>query len=218
MKAPQTIKIYQSQVRLFILIALTVFFTHTIAMAVFAIVPHFETWAESLIQSALLLVLLFPVLYFFLFGPLILHITECEEAEEATRESEYKYRNLFEHLSDAAYLVDVETGRILDTNSQGERLPGRARGEIMGMNQSKLFPIGQEQERRDGFAAYARQEPPADFETEIGRKDGACLPVRISGVPTVLHDRKLIILFIRDLTEQRENKQREHQEPSGKTL
>lgn len=197
---PKTIKIYQSPIRLLVLIALTIFFTHTFAMALFAVLPHFAMWVESVVQSSLLLILLFPVLYCFSFRPLILHIGEREQAEEAMRESEYKYRNLFEHLSDAAFLVDVETGRILDTNSQGERLLGRTRGEIMGMNQSKLYPPDEEEEQRERFATYALQEQPGDYEAEITRKDGSGVPVRISGVPTVLHGRRLILEFIRDLT------------------
>lgn len=212
-------RIYESPIRLLILIALTIFFTHLFTMVLFAVLPRFAMWVESAVQSGLLLVLLFPVLYFFSFRPLILHITEREQAEEAMRESEYKYRNLFEHLSDAAFLVDVETGRILDTNSQGERLLGRTRGEIMGMNQSKLYPPDEEKEQRERFAAFARPERPEDYETAITRKDGARVPVRISGVPTVLHGRKLILEFVRDMTGHgRQETQRDNEPPTKKTL
>ena len=191
--------IYESPVRLLGLIVLTIFVTHMLAMGGFALLPHFPMWIESAAQSVLLVCLLFPVLYLFSFRPLLLHIAEREQAEEAMRESEYKYRNLFEHLSDAAFLVDIETGRILDTNSQGERLLGRSRGEIMGLNQSKLYRPEQEKEQREHFATYARQEHPGDYEAEIIRRDGSCISVRISGVPTVLHGRKLLLEFIRDL-------------------
>ena len=60
--------------------------------------------------------------------------SERKRAEEALRESGYKYRYLFEELNDAAFLADVETGRILDTNKQGEALLGRTREEIIGMH------------------------------------------------------------------------------------
>jgi len=200
MKIPTRLKIYESPIRLLLLIAATLFVTHTLAMVMFALLPQFSMWTESLIESVLLLILLFPVLYFFSLRPLLMHIAEREQAEEAMRESESKYRNLFEHLSDAAFLVDVETGRILDTNSQGERLLDRTRGAIMGMNQSKLYSPDSEEEQRERFAIYARQERPEDYESEITRKDGGRVPVRISGVPTILHGRKLILEFIRDMT------------------
>src|SRR5437867_1623098 len=45
---------------------------------------------------------------------------ELKRAEEAMCQSEYKYRHLFESLSDAAFLSDERTGRIIDTNQQAE--------------------------------------------------------------------------------------------------
>lgn len=199
-RRPKNIAIYRSPIRLLALIALTIFVTHTFAMIMFALLPQFTMWVESLIESCLLILLLFPVLHYFSFRPLILHITERDRAEEAMRESEFKYRHLFEHLSDAVFVMDVETGRILDTNSQGERMLGRTRGEIMGMNQTKMYPADRDQEQRERFAGYAGQERPGDYETEIIRKDGGSVRVRISGVPTILHGRRLILEFFRDLT------------------
>lgn len=173
-------------------------------MVVFALLPQFPMRIESLIESVLLLILLFPVLYYFSLRPLLIHIAERELAEEAMRESEHKYRYLFEHLSDAALLVDAETGRILDTNSQGERLLGRARREIMGLNQTKLYLPGKAEEQQKRFAAYALQERPADYETEIVRKDGTIASVRVRGIPTVLYGRKLILELVRDMTKHSE--------------
>jgi PAS domain S-box-containing protein len=216
MKTAQTVKIYESPVRLLSLIAVTIFLAHAFVLVLFTFLPHFATWDESIIQSSAFLILLFPALYFFSFRPLILHISERERAEEAMRESEFKYRNLFEHLSDAAFLVDLETGRVIDTNSRGEGLLGRGRGEIMGMKECDMFPPEQEQRFCDRFAAYARRERPADMDTEILPKGGRRVPVHISGVPTVLHNRKLIILFIRELTPKREKKRARRREPLRK--
>ena len=216
MKAPQAIKIYHSPIRLLVLIAITIFVAHTFLMFLFAFLPQFATWDESIIQSTVFLVLLFPILYFYSFRPLILHITERGEAEEAMRESECKYRNLFEHLSDAAFLVDVETGRVIDTNTQGECLLYRGRGEIMGMKECEMFPPEEEHRFCERFAAYARQERPPDMDIEILPKHGPRVPVRISGIPTVLHGRRLIILLIRELAPKREKKPARNREPVRK--
>src|SRR5580658_4202279 len=40
---------------------------------------------------------------------------ERERAEQTMRESEHKYREVFENLGEAAFLVDEKTGRIIDT-------------------------------------------------------------------------------------------------------
>jgi PAS domain S-box-containing protein len=67
---------------------------------------------------------------------------ERERAEEAMRQSEHKYRELFESLSDAAFLVDEQSGKIIDTNRQAEILLGRSRAQILGHNQSEFLSSG----------------------------------------------------------------------------
>ena len=199
-KSARPLAIYRSPIRLLILIALTMFVTHALAMVMFALLPQFRMWIETLIESVLLLVLLFPVLYFFSFRPLLLHIAEREEAEAAMVQSEYKYRQLFENLSDAAFLIDVETGRILDTNNQAEVLLGRTRGEIMGMNQSKLYPLEKSEESHSHLTRLAQQSGPGDYDSEIVGSGGKTRLVHISGTAVTLHGRKLVLELFRDLT------------------
>src|ERR1700722_16325404 len=45
---------------------------------------------------------------------------ECERAERAMRESEHKYREVFESLGEAAFLADEKTGKIMETNRRAE--------------------------------------------------------------------------------------------------
>ena len=199
-KFTRPLAIYRSPIRLLVLIALTLFVTHALAMALFAVLPQFRMWIETLIESVLLLILLFPVLYYFSFRPLLLHIAEREEAEAAMIQSEYKYRQLFEHLSDAAFLIDVETGRILDTNKQAEVLLSRTRGQIMGLNQSKLYPPEKAEESRLQLSRLAQQSGPGDFESEVIDSGGRTISVHVSGTPVVLHGRELVLELFREAT------------------
>src|SRR5580698_3590432 len=66
---------------------------------------------------------------------------ERERAEEAMRQSEHKYRELFECLSDAAFLADAQSGKIIDTNHSAETLLGCSRAEILGRNQSQFLSL-----------------------------------------------------------------------------
>src|SRR5688572_17550107 len=65
---------------------------------------------------------------------------DAHRAEEDLRQSEYKYRCLFEHLPDAAFLCDASTGRVIDTNRRGETLLSLDRAAVLGMRLSQFMP------------------------------------------------------------------------------
>jgi len=122
-------------------------------------------------------------------------------AEEALRESERKYRYLFENLSDAAFLADAETGRILDANKRAEALLGRTRREILGMHQTELHPPSKGAHYRRIFARHVQQDHVAHDDGEVTRKDGATVPVGMSAATFTNADQHLILRLFHDMTE-----------------
>lgn len=128
-------------------------------------------------------------------------VTDRKRAEEALRESEEKYRDLFEGLADAAFLADPETGLIIEANAAAEELLGRSRGEIVGMHQSALHRAAEADKYRQMFAEHATQGPAVDAEAEVVRKDGATVPVRIGAATMTVGGRRLMLGLFRDVTE-----------------
>ena len=57
------------------------------------IVPlfHFSSWMATLFDACILVLLLSPVLYLFVFRPMAQHINEREQAEQTLRESEMRF-------------------------------------------------------------------------------------------------------------------------------
>ena len=75
-------------------------------------------------------------------GPVVLSflsdITERVLAEEALRESERKYRVLFDEAADSIAIIDIE-GHLLDVNKRFEEESGWSREEMIGKN---VFTLG----------------------------------------------------------------------------
>jgi PAS domain S-box-containing protein len=129
---------------------------------------------------------------------------ELQRVENAMIQSEHKYRQLFESLSEAALLADAHSGRIIDTNRQAESLLGRSRSQILGTTVDRLLPAETLAEYRRRLVAPAQSPKRAVFEGEILPCDGRAIPVLISAAPIVIHDRHLILGLYRDVTGQKQ--------------
>lgn len=115
-------------------------------------------------------------------------------AEEAMRVSEFKYRHLFESMSEAAFLIEEKSGRVIDVNRQAELLLGRERSEILGMNQAAVFSLGGETET-DQVLAQCLMEGPS-CECEIVRRDGSRAPVHMSVSRVDLYGRQCFFALL----------------------
>ncbi len=125
-------------------------------------------------------------------------------AEEAMRNSEFKYRHLFESLSDAAFLIDKNTGRIIDTNRQAEILLDRQRWEILGSTQVQIFPV-------EDLASLLFDAPEQglrrECETQVQRRNASLVSVLVSGSEIQLYGHHLWLLLVRDITERRQSEE-----------
>ncbi len=64
--------------------------------------------------------------------------TESKIAEQKLRESEERYRDLFENAHDLIYSIDLN-GNIISVNKAAERATGYTRGEALTMNAAQLL-------------------------------------------------------------------------------
>ncbi len=125
---------------------------------------------------------------------LITHeITERKRAEKDLRESEERFRALFEGSLDAIFLADPESGRILDANPAALELLLRPYEEIVGLHHSQVHPPHRAEDSKKMFAEFV-QDPKGNalLESQVLRSDGTEVPVevlaqiiQIDGVPVV---------------------------------
>ncbi|HHT9123633.1 MAG TPA: GAF domain-containing protein, partial [Candidatus Wunengus sp. YC63] len=76
---------YQSPIYLFVILAISVTAAEMQIMICFHFLPPFPMVIGAVIDSLLLFILLLPIIYFFVFRPLKLHISKREEAETALK-------------------------------------------------------------------------------------------------------------------------------------
>ncbi len=119
---------------------------------------------------------------------------EARLAEQWMRESEHKYRQLFDALTEAVFVIDEASGRIIDTNRQAERLLGRERQAIVGKNHATLVssPSGKLvlAELRGCAAAGG------GCVLQLMLANGAPLRVHASASPIELYGRSLLLVLM----------------------
>jgi PAS domain S-box-containing protein len=114
---------------------------------------------------------------------------ERDRAERAMRESEHKYREVFECLADAAFLTDAKTGKIFDTNRCAEKMLGCGRGEILGQKISHVLAV----------LDQAGVDDATPFECAMTLANGSALPVRVNTTKLTIHGHPLVLRLCRDL-------------------
>jgi PAS domain S-box-containing protein len=130
-------------------------------------------------------------------------IIEREQAEEELRESEKRYHTLFENASDAVFIVDTETGKIVYTNKKAEKLTGRNRDELIGMHYSELHPPEEAERHKRGFIDDVIHGGTVDKAALVVRKDGTKIPVLISANTFELGRKKVVQGIFHDITERK---------------
>ena len=130
-------------------------------------------------------------------------IKERIQAEKKLKESEEKYRGLFENTGDAIFIVDIETGIILDANWQAEKLTGHPRQELIGLHQSRLHPAQDAEYYRKKFQKHVKNELSFDLEAEAVKKDGSVVPIFISSNLIDLQGKKVVQGIFRDISKEK---------------
>ena len=134
----------------------------------------------------------------------IVDITERRKAEEALRESEEKYRSIFNTAAGLITSVD-RNGIILDCNARIKDLLGYEKDEVVGQSIAKIFHPDYLQQARaclneilvDGFAHHK--------EFKMARKNNEIIDVEINAAGVKDKEAKYVggICIVQDITERK---------------
>ncbi len=130
------------------------------------------------------------------------------QAEQALRESEQRFRTLFEDAPDPIYLNDLQ-GNFLDGNRAAEEITGYKREELIGKNMFHLGLLTPADLTRasENIAKGVAGRPTGPDEFTLKRKDGSLATLEIRTFPMKTCAQRAVLGIARDITERRRAEQ-----------
>lgn len=127
-------------------------------------------------------------------------ISGSKRMEQALRESEVRFRTIFEANPDAIATAAWEDGRFIDVNPAFEGLSGYLREEIIGRRPLELGFWVDEAERAAFRRLLSEQGAVRDFEARLRTKAGA-IKTTLTCVDVIEIDgRRLMLRMVKDIT------------------
>ena len=131
-------------------------------------------------------------------------ITERKRMEKTLRDSEARYRTLFEGSADGIVIADSETKQFKYANSALCRMLGYTEAELCALGVADIHPPESFPHVVAEFEAQARGDKTLAPDLPCLRKDGSVFPADISAVKITIDGRPCNVGFIRDITERKQ--------------
>jgi PAS domain S-box-containing protein len=128
-------------------------------------------------------------------------ITERKRAEQQLRDSEQRFRDLFEGSPDAIFVEDAH-GTVLDINPAACRLQGLRREELIGKNLCDLVPPELREEVARDFQALVEGRL-QQVEGVSRTHDGRVIPVEVRASRINYVGKPAVLLHVRDITDRK---------------
>jgi PAS domain S-box-containing protein len=129
-------------------------------------------------------------------------VTQQKRMEEALRDSEQRYRTLFDHAGDAIFVHDLD-GQFLDVNRVACERLGYTREALLEMTPMDIAASEDADQVRGHIEAIQRAEHIV-FEATHVRRDGTRIPVEINSRYIEYEGRPAVLNLARDITGRRE--------------
>ncbi|MGE0745770.1 MAG: PAS domain S-box protein, partial [Rhodospirillales bacterium] len=133
-------------------------------------------------------------------------LTERRIAEAALRESERRYRAIFESSADGVMIFDSE-GRLIEANPAACAMHGYARAEMIGQHGARFLDPAAQAQFPEHLKSVALGREFQAASTHL-RRDGTSFPVDVHGAGFLYAGRLHGLVMVRDATERRSAEER----------
>ena len=129
-------------------------------------------------------------------------ITENRQAEEALRESEEKFRTLFDTSPHAIALTEMKTGKLIDVNDNLCKVLKYTKDELIGRTTTQLG-FYSEDDRKKFVNALSNSGKVHNLEMDFKTKDGANINTRMFAAFVQFEGESFILVEFHDVTEKK---------------
>ncbi len=137
----------------------------------------------------------------------IMDVTDRVRTEEALRESEELFRNLFMHHEAVKLILDPETGSIIDANDAAAKFYGWPRETLLTMKIFEINTLSETEIRR--ALEIVRDQERTRFQFRHRRADGSIRDVEIFSSRIDVKGKALLHSIITDISERKEIESRQ---------
>jgi PAS domain S-box-containing protein len=128
-------------------------------------------------------------------------ITERKRMEEKMKESELKFRTIFDTAGDGILFADIETKKLVFGNNAICRMLGYNSEEIGTISMSDIHPKEELPKIMADFEKQAAEKIKITKDTAVKRKDGTIFYADINAAPITFGGKRYLMGIFRDTTE-----------------
>jgi len=133
----------------------------------------------------------------------VLDLTERKRAEAALRESESRFRTIFDSVSGGMFLVDLATRKFETCNTMCSKMIGYTKEDFARLDISDLHPAEDLPFISEELGRFAQGKLGARNDIRFRRKDGTVFFADLSPALVTLAGRKFILVAFSDITERK---------------
>ncbi len=146
---------------------------------------------------------LYIMITVFIIGTVIFLANLITKTHKNLKDSEIRFKLIFENANDAIFWADAKTGTIINCNNEAEKLLELKKSEIIGQNQTFIYPQDKMRYYKKAFKSFIKNKLTKSIELEVVAKSKKIIPVEISASYTTVENTEIIQGIFRDITERK---------------